>query len=222
MAADEPPAKKPRVDIDRLYSGTHSTACLLLCACMLRQCSAVQVASCRHAINLDLATQTACALASSCQGLFCATHCGWEVMCVLTRQSPSVEPGHTYCYAVAKGHLQAASSPQVGDIILALGLQVTAPILPQEHPAKPLPKSESPAPLQPQPPPGTAPPSPPLSWGSTPLGVLGAIPKPRDTAWDPMLRMSTRWWSLSTTGASLAVGLLRPSPSGLKSLLQPR
>jgi len=87
-----------------------------------------------------------------------------------------------------------------------------------EPPVKQPPKSNSLAPLLLPPPPGMPPRSPHLSLASMLLAAPAAIPRPRGTVWGLMWRMSTRWWSPSTTGASLAAGLLRHSPSGLKSL----
>ena len=87
-----------------------------------------------------------------------------------------------------------------------------------EPPAK-QPQNQSPlAPLLPLPPPRTPPRSPHLSLASMLLAAPAATPRPQGTAWGLMWRMSTRWLSLSTTGASLAAGLLRHSPSRLKSL----
>ena len=42
------------------------------------------------------------------------------------------------------------------------------------------------------------------------------------TGWGLMWRMSTKWWSLSSTGAFPAAGPARHSPSGSKSPQQPR
>lgn len=87
-----------------------------------------------------------------------------------------------------------------------------------EAPAKQPPKSSFPALLLPLPHPGTPPHSPHPSLASMLLAVPAAIPRPRGTVWGLMWRMSIRWWNPSTTGASPAAGLLRHSPSGLKSL----
>lgn len=92
----------------------------------------------------------------------------------------------------------------------------------QEPHAKPPPKPESLVLPLPLPPPGMPPPSPLLSWGSMPLGALAARPKPQGTVWGLAWRMSTRWWSLSTTGASPVAGPLMLSPSGLRLPLPPR
>ena len=87
-----------------------------------------------------------------------------------------------------------------------------------EPPAKQPPKSSFPALLLPLPHPGTPPHSPHLSLASMLLAAPVAIPRPQGTVWGLMWRMSIRWWNPSTTGASPAAGLLRHSPSGLKSL----
>ena len=101
-------------------------------------------------------------------------------------------------------------------------LQEMAGVRPQERLAKLPPKSEFPALPLPPPPPGTVPPSPLLSWASMLRGAPAATLKPRGIGWGPMWRMSIKWWSLSSTGASPVVGPLRHSPSGLRSPPQPR